>query len=153
MTGPEERGDVSDASIAPAPQRPRRPALVELAAALLIVSGLSSILTTFLAEMQGTGTGPTGVLILALNVLMIVTGILIRRGRAWRLGLNVAAIALFIELTLLPSAFGILFAAMDALVLFALIRHRAWFQWSADDAEADAATAPDASDRPGATDR
>lgn len=96
--------------------------------------------------MQGTGTGPTGALILALNGLMIVTGILIRRGRAWRLGLNVAAIALFIELTLLPSAFGVLFAAMDALVLFALIRHRAWFQWSPDDAARVDAADPDAAD-------
>ena len=61
---------------------------------------------------------------------MIVTGILMRRGRAWPLALNVAAIALFLEITLLPSAFAVLFAAMDAIVLFTLLRYRAWFQWT-----------------------
>jgi hypothetical protein len=85
---------------------------------------------TILNEMGGISTGLGGVIISALNVLMIATGILLRRARGWRLGLNVAAIALFIELTLLPSAFGVLFAFMDAIVLYALIRHRAWFLWT-----------------------
>ncbi len=75
-------------------------------------------------------TGPIGLLILALNGLMVATGILIRRGRAWPLALNVSAIALFLELTLLPSAFAVLFAAMDAIVLFTLLRYRSWFQWT-----------------------
>lgn len=69
-------------------------------------------------------------LISLLNVLMIVTGLQIRRARWWRLALNVAAIALFLELTLLPDAFATLFAIMDAVVLFALIRHRGWFLWA-----------------------
>ncbi len=61
---------------------------------------------------------------------MIATGVLIRKGRAWVVALNVAAIALFIELTLLPDAFAVLFASMDVIVLFALLRHRDWFQWT-----------------------
>jgi hypothetical protein len=102
--------------------------------------------------MGGISTGLGGVIISVLNVLMIATGILLRRARGWRLGLNVAAIALFIELTLLPSAFGVLFAFMDAIVLYALIRHRAWFLWTperalaqeAEDAAEDAAAADQA---------
>ena len=43
------------------------------------------------------------------------------------LDLNVVAIALFIELTALPSGVAIVFAGLDAIVLAALIRHRAWF--------------------------
>ena len=87
-------------------------------------------MVTILNEMGGTSTGLGGLLISVLNVLMIATGILLRRARGWRLGLNVAAIALFIELTLLPNAFAVLFACMDAIVLFALIRHRDWFLWT-----------------------
>jgi len=94
---------------------------------------------TILNEMGGISTGLGGLLISALNVLMIATGVLLRRARGWRLGLNVAAIALFIELTLLPSAFGVLFAFMDGIVLYALIRHRAWFLWTPERALADEA--------------
>lgn len=75
-------------------------------------------------------TGLGGVVISVLNVLMIAAGIRIRRARWWVLTLNVAAVALFLELTLLPDAFAVLFALMDAIVLVALIRHRAWFLWN-----------------------
>jgi hypothetical protein len=108
--------------------------MVELAAALLIVGGAQSILFTVLSELNGVSTGVGGALISALNVLMIVTGFQIRRARWWRLALNVSAIALFLELTLLPDAFATLFAIMDAIVLFTLIRYRAWFQWTPEDA-------------------
>lgn len=106
---------------------------MELAAALLVVSGLTSVATTLLTEFGGTSTGVIGLLILGLNGLMVATGLLIRKGRAWVLALNVSAIALFLELTLLPSAFAVLFAAMDGLVLFTLLRHADWFRWTPDD--------------------
>ncbi len=91
---------------------------------------MSSVVTTLLSEFGGVATGPVGLLILALNGLMVATGVLMRRGRAWPVALNVAAIALFLEVTLLPSAFAVLFAAMDAIVLFTLLRYRSWFQWT-----------------------
>lgn len=88
------------------------------------------MVTLLATEIGGVSTGLSGVLILALNVLMIATGLLIRKGRAWVVALNVSAIALFLELTLIPDAFAVLFASMDAIVLFALLRHRDWFQWT-----------------------
>lgn len=91
-----------------------------------------------------------GVLISVLSVVMIATGVQIRRARWWRLALNIAAIALFLELTLLPDAFATLFALMDAIVLFALIRHRGWFLWNPEDARA--AQAEAAGRRDGAQD-
>jgi hypothetical protein len=94
------------------------------------VAGISSIVTVLVNEFSGLSTGLAGLLIMVLNGLMIATGLLIRRARGWILALNVSAIALFIELTLIPDAFAILFASMDLIVLFALLRHRAWFQWT-----------------------
>lgn len=35
---------------------------------------------------------------------------------------------LFLEVTALPSPVAIVFALLDAVVLFALIRHRSWFE-------------------------
>lgn len=102
----------------------------------------SSILTLALNELGGVSTGLAGLLIITLNGLMIAVGSLIRRARAWIVAINVSAIALFIELTLIPDAFAVLFASMDAIVLFALLRHRAWFQWTPERArEAEAAEA------------
>jgi hypothetical protein len=101
------------------------------------VAGISSIVTVLVNEFSGLSTGLAGLLIMVLNGLMIATGLLIRRARGWILALNVSAIALFIELTLIPDAFGILFASMDLIVLFALLRHRAWFQWTPELALAD----------------
>ena len=123
ITTPADAGEVSDQSIPPPPERPPRPILVEVAAALLIVGGATSLLSAVSAP------GLIGLLLVALNVLMIVVGVLVRGGRGWVLALNVVALALFIELTALPSGFAILFATMDAIVLFALIRHREWFFW------------------------
>jgi hypothetical protein len=101
------------------------------------VAGISSIVTVLVNEFSGLSTGLAGLLIMVLNGLMIATGLLIRRARGWILALNVSAIALFIELTLIPDAFAILFASMDLIVLFALLRHRAWFQWTPELALAD----------------
>ena len=123
ITTPADGGEVPDQSIPPTPERPPRPVLVEIAAALLIGGGLTSLLSA------ASAPGVIGIALVALNLLMVVVGINIRRGRWWIVALNVAAIALFIELTALPSGFAIIFATMDTIVLFALIRHRDWFDW------------------------
>lgn len=135
ITTPEAGGEIGDQSIVPPTTRPARPILVELAAAILIVGGLTSLIGSLAAP------GILAILLVGLNVGMVVLGVLIRRGQAWLIAVNVVAVALFLELTALPSAFAIVFAVLDAVVLVALIRHRAWFDWRPDDAllEVDAA--------------
>jgi hypothetical protein len=126
ITTPADSDEVPDQSIPPEPERPPRPILIEVAAALLIVGGLTSLISALAAP------GVVGILLVALNLVMVVVGIYVRGGRGWVVALNVVAVALFIELTALPSAYAILFATMDAIVLFALIRHKAWFDWRPD---------------------
>ncbi len=127
ITTPADGGEVADQSILPAPQRPARPILVELAAAILIVGGLTSLVGSLAAP------GLLGIAFVGLNVAMVILGVLIRRGRAWLVAVNVAAVALFLEVTALPSAFAIVFAVLDGIVLAALLRHRAWFDWRPED--------------------
>ena len=61
-------------------------------------------------------------------------GVLVRTGRAWLVALNVAAVAGFLEL-LSGSAQGLLFGALDVVVVVLLLRDRPWFHGP--DAEAD----------------
>jgi hypothetical protein len=142
VTGPEDGGEPPDASLVPAPVRGRRPPLIELAAAILIVGGITSLLGVL-----GTLEAATELLDLVfvgLGLATIVVGLLVRAGRAWLLDINVVAIILFLELTALPSGVAIVFAALDAIVLVALFRHRAWF-------DAPTADSGGAVDRPAAT--
>lgn len=125
VTGPDDGAPPRDASIVPAPSRPPRPLLIEIAAAILIVGGLTSILGSL-----GTldpNTEELDIVFLVLGALTVLVGLLVRAGRAWVIDVNVAAIVLFLEVTALPSAVAIVFVALDTIVLFALIRHRAWF--------------------------
>ena len=110
----------------PRPEPMRRPVLIELAGAILIVGGLQSLLTLPDPFAPGAGIGPW--LLLGLAVLTVVVGILVRSGRAWPLALNVTALVLFLEATALPSPFAVLFLLLDAIVFVALVRHRAWFE-------------------------
>lgn len=126
LTGPEESGEPRDASVVPAPVRARRPVLLELAAAILVVGGLTGLLGT--VATLDPASGALDVLFTGLAVLTVVVGLLVRAGRAWILDVNVVAVALFVEATALPSAVAVLFVALDTIVLFALIRHRAWFE-------------------------
>ncbi|MEX2184688.1 MAG: hypothetical protein WEC14_09600 [Chloroflexota bacterium] len=101
---------------------------MEIAAAILIVGGLTSLLSSLAAP------GVVGLLFVAVNVLTVIVGVLVRRGRAWILAINVVAIALFLEVTALPSPYAVIFIVLDAIVLVALFRHRDWFFWTAEDA-------------------
>lgn len=123
VTTPADSGLITDASVVPLPERPPRPLLVEVAAAILVVGGLTSLIGALAAP------GSVGILFAALNVVMIMLGLLIRQGRAWIVAVNVVAIALFLELTALPATFAIVAMVMDAIVLVALFRHRGWFFW------------------------
>jgi len=127
----------TDSSAPPAPVRPSRPLLIEVSAAILIVGGITSLVGSLPGALspdaETAGALPIVALILALNVLTIIVGLLIRTGRGWILALNVVAIELFLYLTALPSAIAALFVALDLVVLFALLRHRWWFDLLAEE--------------------
>jgi hypothetical protein len=120
-------------------ERPRRPAGVELAAAIMIVSGAVATLVSIQAAMvlanQGELDEPLAALSIALGVGSVVLGLLVRVGRAWLIAVNVAAVAGFLEITSF-SAPGLLFGLMDVLVVALLLRDRPWFTGPEADAEA-----------------
>jgi hypothetical protein len=127
---------VLDSSLVPQPERPPRPAMVEAAAAILIVVGVAGIAAQVLAIVGGTavpsaGAEPILLLQYALIVLTIVIGLLVRAGRSWLLSVNVVAVILFLDLTAVPSGnvFALIFSVLDAIVFVTLIRHRWWFEW------------------------
>jgi hypothetical protein len=129
VTTPADGGAIADQTVVPTPERPSRPLALEASAAILIVGGITSIIGTIGYQASGGDTGAIGLLILALDILTVMVGVLIRMGRAWVFAINVVAIALFLELTALPSAFAIVFVILDSLVMFSLFRHRGWFYW------------------------
>jgi hypothetical protein len=126
-------GEIADQSVVPEPERPPRPALVELASALLIVGGITAIVGWLAAEVAGRGApasaGLLPAVIVGLNVVAIATGVAIRQGRYWRICINIVAIAIFLYLTALPNPIAMFYVAMDAIVFYALIHHRSWFFW------------------------
>ena len=134
ITTPEE---VVDSTAVPAARRPSRPISIEIASAILVVGGLVAIVGTMAAVLgqdpaaADPGARPVIVLILGLNILTIVIGLLVRRGQAWLLCINVVAVLLFVELTAIPggSATAAVLAVLDAFVFVALSRNRDWFDW------------------------
>ena len=66
-----------------------------------------------------------------LDVLTVIVGLLVRRGQAWVVCINVVAVVLFVELMAIPagSATAVLLAVLDGFVFVALARNRAWFGW------------------------
>ena len=123
-----------DSSRPPAPERPPRPVIIELAAAILIVGGIAEILGAAGVAL-GAGSVPTAGPILAIelgiDLLTVAIGLLVRAGRSWLVCINVVAVLVFLEFTAVPSgsAVAISLAALDAFVFVAIARHRAWFDW------------------------
>ena len=134
ITVPEE---ATDSNVVPVAQRPPRPVSIEIASAILVVGGLVAIVGTVAAVLgldpaaADPGAQPVIALILALNVLTIVIGLLVRAGLAWLLCINVVAVLLFVELTAVPSGSttAAVLAILDAFVFVALSRNRGWFDW------------------------
>lgn len=115
------------------PRRPARPAWVELAAAMLIVSGATSLIQTIsafasLAD-RTVPSEPLFLLSLAIGIGTVVLGILVRYGRAWLVAVNVAAIAGFLELTS-GTPQGLVLGVLDVIVVAILVSQRPWFAWS-----------------------
>jgi hypothetical protein len=105
-----------------------RPVLVELAAAILIVSGVLGTL----GVVGGAGALPegTGLLVaatIALNVASITIGILIRTGRLWIVDINYVAVLGFLDLTAAgASPLALLLGIADVSVVLILLVHRPW---------------------------
>lgn len=122
------------------PVRPPRPPGVEIASAIMVVTGLMStfttVETTIALASRGTATPPLAALLVGLSVGTLVLGVLVRYGRAWLVAVNVTAVAAFLELTS-GTAPGILFGGLDVLVVVLLMRDRPWFAWSPDHPEGD----------------
>jgi hypothetical protein len=118
------------------PARPDRPVLVELAAAILIVGGITALVGLPLTVvLVGLATGErmelfsslATIVFLVMNAVAIPIGVLIRRGRRWRLCTNVVAISILLYLTEISRPIAVFYFAMAVIVLYALIHHRAWF--------------------------
>jgi hypothetical protein len=132
--GARKRGNPSGLRDAPhGPQRPPRPALVELATALLIVSGLLSLFLSLGAVASLADGGDVApillVVALVLGVAVPVIGIALRGGHWWLLGVNLVAVTSFLELTS-GSPQGLLFGGIDLFVVVVLLANREWFAWS-----------------------
>ena len=112
------------------PRRRGRPVLVELASAVLIVSGAMNLLISIqvLATLGqgGAEIGPLTIITIVLAAVTLLLGILVRYGHAWLVAVNVVAVVAFLELTS-GSPVGLLFGAVDTFFVFALLRERPWF--------------------------
>jgi hypothetical protein len=115
--------------LTPAERHPR-PVLVELAAAVLIVGGVLGAL----GAVGGAGALPGGsggllAVTIALNVVSIAIGLLIRMGRLWILDVNYVAVLGFLDLTAgASSPLGLLLGIADVAVVVILLVHRPWFE-------------------------
>ena len=131
ITAPDD--EIPDPSAVSELERPPRPVLVELGAAILIVGGITALLGWAGTQIIATGipadAGLPTALFIGLNLVLIPTGVLIRRGRYWRVCINIVAVATFLYLVAFPNPQAVFFGSMDAVVFFALVRHRAWFDW------------------------
>jgi hypothetical protein len=121
-----------------------RPVLVEMAAALLIVTGAIQLASAVGVVLTGNlESGDEGVLALAiaLNIGTIVAGLLTRVGRLWLLVVNYVAVLGFLDLIRSPgSAVALVLAIVDLVVLYVLFTNRPWFQRPRDDAPSDDVT-------------
>jgi len=116
----------------PGMQRPPRPMAVELATAMVIVSGLVSVLISIeaFARMSELGSEGTELTLpsLAIGLALVILGVLLRFGHAWLVGVNVLAIAGFLEL-ISGAPIGIVFGALDVVAVIVLLVYRPWFVW------------------------
>jgi hypothetical protein len=121
-----------------------RPVLVEMAAALLIVTGAIQFASAVGVVLTGNlESGDEGVLALAiaLNIGTIVAGLLTRVGRLWLLVVNYVAVLGFLDLIRSPgSAVALVLAIVDLVVLYVLFTNRPWFQRPREDAPSDDVT-------------
>jgi hypothetical protein len=109
--------------------RPARPAAIELAGAILIVSGVLGIVGAVgAASGLPAGTALVFVVTAALNLGSIVIGLLVRFGRAWLLAVNYVAVLGFLDLAAgAGSGLALLFGIADIVVVVILFLNKPWF--------------------------
>jgi len=114
--------------------------LVEIASALLIVSGAMNLLISVqvLAALgeRGEDIGPLTIVTIALAAATLALGLLVRYGRAWLVAINLVAVVAFLELTS-GDPVGLLFGGVDTFVVVALLIERPWFVAAAPEPESD----------------
>jgi hypothetical protein len=112
--------------------RPPRPAWVELATALLIVSGFVSLFTSLqgLVNLSSSDDPAAGLVVLfvTLGLLTMLTGIALRYAHWWLFGVNFVAVAAFLELTSFTVQ-GLFSGTIDLLVVVVLLIYRPWYAW------------------------
>lgn len=107
---------------------PRRPVLVEVAAALLIVTGATGVVSA-VGTLAGAGEGGQLLLFrLSISLLTVLIGLLVRSGQGWVIAVNFVAIALFLEFAAATGGgLSLLYLAIDSFVLVVLFAERRWF--------------------------
>jgi hypothetical protein len=127
---------VADAEAVEAPRRGPRPVAIELAAALLIVTGLVQLFGAIgAANTLAPGSEGLVALSIALDVGTILAGLLTRSGRLWLLVVNYVAVLGFLDLLrITASPVALMLALVDAFALYALFTNRPWFARPRDDA-------------------
>jgi hypothetical protein len=116
-------------------QRPNRPALIELAAAMLIVAGILGLISLFAPDpRRPEGLEGLALLTIALNIAQIVVGVLVRMGRLWIVDVNFVAVLGFLDLAgAASSTLALLLGLVELGVLAVLFAYRSWFdgRWAA----------------------
>jgi hypothetical protein len=110
-------------------QRPPRPALIELVAALLIVAGILGLISLFAPDpRRPEGLEGLAALAIALNILQIVVGVLVRMGRLWIVDVNYVAVLGFLDLAGAGgSSLALLLGLIELGSLAVLFAYRSWF--------------------------
>jgi hypothetical protein len=120
-----------DPSLEEAPERPPtdRPALVELAAAFLIVGGILGIVGALGASGRlPEGTGTLLLVSIVLDIGAVAVGLLIRFGRLWILDVNYVAVLGFLDLAAAGgSGMALVAGVIDVVVVVILFVHKPWF--------------------------
>ena len=109
---------------------PARPVAIELGAAVLIAGGAFRLLAVGVA-IAAPGNEPLAPAVAGaetlLQTLTIVTGLLLRTGRAWLAVVNIVAVLAFLELLNLRSPVSLAYALLYGMAFVAAFRNRPWF--------------------------
>jgi hypothetical protein len=123
------------------PKRPPRPIAVEFAAAMLVINGFVSTITSVLVagriSDEVAGIEPLALLMIGIGIGTMVLGVLTRYGHAWIVTVNVAAVAGFLGLTS-ATVQGLYVGTVDVVIVLILMWTRPWFAWRADGRDEDA---------------
>jgi hypothetical protein len=119
------------ADAAPA-SRPDRPAAIELAAAILIVSALIRLFVVALAiaapPEAGVEVSPTRVTVeTAIQVATMLTGFVVRSGRAWLVVVNIVVVLAFLQIISVQGPVSLAIAVLYAGASAVVFAQRPWF--------------------------